>query len=226
MLEKIKVAILDDHQSIIDGYNYRLSTTPEIEVVAVAFFGEALEPLLNTHAVDVLILDISVPTSETNNNPYPILHIIPQLLEKYPGLFILIISMHDQRTIIQAVLEAGASGYILKDDRPMIQNLGSAVQSIANGGICFSRSLSSLLLDNDSRSPLLTARQSEVLSLLVAYPDLTTADTASRLNVAHSTVRNLLSAAYLRLGVRSRAAAIIEARRLGLVTPVELPPEL
>ena len=226
MTQKIKVAILDDHQSIIDGYKYRLSISSEIEVVAEAYTGEDLEPLLDRVPVDVLILDISVPTSKTNSSPYPILYLIPKLLDTYPDLSILVISMHDQRTIIHAVLEAGASGYILKDDQPMIQNLASAVRSIANGGVCFSRSLSDLLLDNTTENQTLTARQAEVLSLLVAYPDLTTADTAQRLNVAHSTVRNLLSAAYLRLGVRNRAAAILEARRLGLVTPDELPPEI
>ena len=226
MSKKFKVAILDDHQSIVDGYKYRLASNPEIEVVATAFFGEELEPLLKEHSVDVLLMDISVPTSKTNSNPYPILYLIPEFLNKYPALSILVISMHDQRTIIQAVLEAGASGYILKDDRAMIESLGSAVQSIAHGGICISRSLANLLMDNSSPSQGLTTRQAEILSLLAAYPELTTADTALQLNIAHSTVRNLLSGAYLRLGVRNRAAAILEARRLGLVTPLEQPPEV
>ena len=61
--EKVRVAILDDHQSIIDGYIYRLSSTPEIEVVATANYGEELEPVLAKYPADVLLLDLSVRTS-------------------------------------------------------------------------------------------------------------------------------------------------------------------
>ena len=81
--EKVRVAILDDHQSIIDGYIYRLSSTTEIEVVATATHGEELEPLLVKQPVDVLLLDLSVRTSPENSNPFPILHIIPKLLQSF-----------------------------------------------------------------------------------------------------------------------------------------------
>src|SRR5215211_4034572 len=84
--EKVRVAILDDHQSIIDGYIFRFSRTPEIEVVAIASYGEELEPLLAKHRVDVLLLDLSVRTSPENPNPFPILHTIPKLLQKYGHL--------------------------------------------------------------------------------------------------------------------------------------------
>src|SRR5690349_1187844 len=81
--QKVRVAILDDHQSIIDGYVYRLSSTPEIDVVATANYGEDLEPLLAKHPVDVLLLDLSVRTSHENSNPFPILHLIPKLLQRH-----------------------------------------------------------------------------------------------------------------------------------------------
>ena len=89
--EKVRVSVLDDHQSVIDGYIYRLSGTPEIEVVATATYGEELEPLLHKHRVDVLLLDLSVRTSPENHNPFPILHIIPKLLQQHPDLIILVI---------------------------------------------------------------------------------------------------------------------------------------
>ena len=92
--EKVSVAILDDHQSIIDGYLYRLGQTKEIEVVGTATHGEELEPLLARQAVDVLLLDLSVRTSGENSNPFPILHIIPKLLQKYSNMSVLVISMY------------------------------------------------------------------------------------------------------------------------------------
>jgi DNA-binding CsgD family transcriptional regulator len=65
----------------------------------------------------------------------------------------------------------------------------------------------------------LTPRQREVLSLLASRPYLTTAGMAEVLEVAPSTIRNLLSDAYERLEVPNRAAAIVKARQLGLITP-------
>lgn len=94
MSKKIRVAILDDHQSIVDGYVYRLEKDPQIEIVAMMGFGDELEPTLVKTPADVLLLDVNVPSSEENRNPYPILHSIPRLLQSHPDLNILVISMH------------------------------------------------------------------------------------------------------------------------------------
>lgn len=221
MCQRIRVAILDDHQSIIDGYIFRLSDMPDIEVVATANVGEALERMLAECDVDVLLLDVMVPTSEDNANPYPILHLVPQLLQTYPELVILVMSMHAQRSLIRGVVEAGVSGYILKDDYASIRELGSIVRSVAGGGIHFSQQAHAQLLRGSQEDETLTPRQREALSLAAAYPDLTAAQLAKRLEIAHSTVRNLLSGAYLRLGVRNRNAAVARARSLGLITPYD-----
>src|SRR6266496_4613561 len=219
--EMVRVAILDDHQSIIDGYTYRLSSTPEIKVVATATYGEELEPQLNKHRADVLLLDLSVRTSQENSNPFPILHVIPKLLQKNSDLSVLVISMFSEPGLMRALVEAGASGYILKDDPGAFRELGNIVLSVAHGGIYFSKKAHSVYLktealDNDG---VLTPRQMEVISLCAAYPDATTSDLAQMMTISNSTVRNLLSSTYLRLGVHSRTAAVEKAREMGLVTP-------
>ena len=217
----IRVAILDDHQSIIDGYIYRLSQAPDIKVVATATFARDFEGLLTTHKIDVLILDVFVPTAPDNSSPYPILHSIPKWLQKFPDLSILVISMYNRRNLVRSVVEAGASGYILKDDKPVIQELASVVRSIASGGVHFSQQAHQHLIKQLPKEPLPSSRQLEALSLCAAYPDATTAELAHILGVTHSTLRNLLSGAYLRLNVRSRTAAVAKARQLGLITPEE-----
>lgn len=219
--EKVRVAILDDHQSIIDGFIYRLSSTPEIEVVGSATFGEELESLLNKHRADVLLLDLSVRTSPDNPNPFPILHTIPKLLQKYPHLNVLVISMFSEPGLMRSLIEAGASGYILKDDQSAFRDLGNVVLSIAHGGVFFSRKAHSLYLQADTleNGDKLTPRQMEVISLCAAYPDASTAELAEMMSISNSTVRNLLSSLYLRLGVHSRTAAVEKAREMGLVTP-------
>jgi len=224
--EKVRVAILDDHQSIIDGYIYRLSGTTEITVVATATYGEELELILEQHPSDVLLLDLNVRTSPDNANPFPILHVIPKLLQKHSNLSILVISMFAEPGLMKALVEAGVNGYILKDDTAAFRELGNVVLSVAHGGIYFSKKAHSLYMQVDaiSGNDLLTPRQMEVISLCAAYPDASTSDLAQMMSVSNSTVRNLLSSLYLRLGVHSRTAALEKARALGLVTP--RPPSL
>ena len=221
MTNKIRVSILDDHQSIIDGYIHRLSENPKIMVAATMSYAEELEPSLAAHPTDVLLLDISVPTAPDNPNPYPILYTIPRLLDQYAGLSILVITMFNERQLVKSVMDAGASGYILKDDQSIIRDLGHTVLSIANGGIVLSRQAHQLLLRHDRAidSEQLTGRQLEALSLCAASPDWTTAELANKMSVTNSTIRNLLSGAYLRLGVHSRLAAVTKARELGVITP-------
>ncbi|HET9906703.1 MAG TPA: response regulator transcription factor [Anaerolineales bacterium] len=219
MSASVRVAILDDHQSVIDGYIFRLSQTSKIQVVATARFGQDLDSLLAKSSVDVLILDVQVATSIDNPSPYPILHVIPNLLKSYDGLAVLVISMYNQPSLIKAVMDAGASGYILKDDEPTIKELGSVISTIAEGGIHLSQLAYQQLFRKLPKESILTVRQLQILSICAAYPDATTGEIADKLGVAHSTVRNLLSGAYLSLHVRSRASAVDKARHLGLITP-------
>jgi two-component system nitrate/nitrite response regulator NarL len=218
---KVRVAILDDHQSIIDGFIYRLSSTPEIAVVATVTYGEELEPLLAKHQTDVLLLDLSVSTAPDNPNPFPILHTIPRLLQKYPNLNVLVISMFAEPGLMRSLIQAGASGYILKDDQSAFRELGNVVLSIAHGGVFFSKKAHNLYMQADhiENGEMLTPRQMEVISLCAAYPDASTAELAEMMSISNSTVRNLLSSLYLRLGVHSRTAAVEKAREMGLVTP-------
>lgn len=226
MDKKIRVTILDDHQSIVDGYLYRLGNVSQIEVVATIAYGDELETTLAVTPTDVLILDVGVPTGPANSNPYPILFVIPKLLQLYPELNVLVISMHAEMGLIKGVMEAGASGYILKDDRATVQELGNVVLSVAGGGVYFSQKAHRLYARSQSseNDELLSTRQLEALSLCAAYPNETTAQLAQRISVANSTIRNLLSGAYVKLNVHTRSAAIAKARQLGLITPDTLLP--
>ncbi|HVN14610.1 MAG TPA: response regulator transcription factor [Anaerolineales bacterium] len=222
MSKKVRVTILEDHPGIIDGYRYRLGANSIIEITNVLTYGEQLEPTLKESPSDVLLLDINVPTSEDNQNPYPILHVIPKLLETYPTLHILVISMFAEKGIIGAVLESGVNGYILKDDQKAIPDLANIVLSIAKGDIYFSEKIEKII---DPKGPdgtlSLSRRQKEVLSLCAAYPDALTSELGKMMGIEHSTVRILLSTSYIKLGVRTRTAAVIKARQLGVITPYE-----
>lgn len=220
MVKSVKVSILDDHQTILDGYRFRLADSSTVNIVATMRFGSEIYDTLEEHPTDVLILDINVPSSPENPNPYPILYEIPRLIQKYPNLAILVISMHNDRSLIRAVMDAGASGYILKDDQSILVDIENVIIAIAAGGISLSREVINILFLGDTTEDVsLSQRQLEVLSLCLAYPDDSTADLAQRMSISNSTVRNLLSGAYIKLGVRTRAAAIAKARKLGVITP-------
>jgi DNA-binding NarL/FixJ family response regulator len=223
---RVRVVILEDHQGIIDGYMYRLNRAPEIEVVGTAMYGEDLGPLLDRQPGDVLLMDINVPTSSKNHNSFPILHAIPELLNKHPHLHILVISRLNQPALIEALIERGISGYIFKNDQPSIQQLAKIILSTANDGVYFSPGAYPDLSEKGETSgcptSILTPRQQEILSMCAAYPDLPTAELAFRLGIVGSTLRNLLSNAYFRLEVRTKAAAIARAQQLGLLTDSNL----
>lgn len=225
---KIRVAILDDHQSALDSYTLRLASNPNITVVGAANYGNELGTLLESGPIDVLVLDVGVPNSVEDRSPYPILHLLPRLRTAYPLMAILVISLHDQHALVKAILDAGASGYILKEDREAIIQLAEVVTLINTGGIYLSQMLRSLLGNGGAKGDvqLLNPREKDVLSLAAAYPDLTTEALAELMSIAPSTVRNLLSKAYKRLHVRSRSAAIDKARRLGLIAPYVSDPTL
>lgn len=221
---KIQVAILEDHPGTVDGYIYRLSLSPNIEVVATARFGDQLEAMLAGHSVDVLILDVSVPASKDGHTPYPLFNVLPRIKKEYPSLTILVISMNKQRTLVRAVMDAGAKGYILKDDEQAFLKLGEIVTSVAAGGVYFSQQSYEALTNKPNLNDdveMLTERQREALSLCAAYPGYTKDKIARKLGIASSTLRNLLSDSYRRLKVNNLAAAIIKARQLGLITPLD-----
>ena len=218
---KTNVVIMDDHQSIVDGYVMRLSQSSKIGVVATVNFGNDLEPTLEKFPTDVLLLDISVPISTENPGTYPILHVIPKVMLLYPHLNILVISMFIERGLIRGIMNAGANGYVLKDDRNTMLDLANVVLTIANGGIYFSQKAHQLFLTDQitKTGEELSARQLEALSLCASYPDALTTELSKEMAVANSTFRNLLSGAYVKLNVRTRAAAITKAQGLGIITP-------
>ncbi len=218
----INVAILEDHQSIIDGYLYRLQGAPGIHVAATAKYGEELGAMLKQHhPIHVLIVDIQVPVSPKRQDVYyPVIKAIPGLLEKYPSMYILAITMHTQMVFVEELIEASVNGIIYKDETESIEKLAKIVEKIANGDFYFSEMASQKIkeIQKYNSKPILSARQREVLNLCAKDPDCTTKNIAEELGIKDSSVRTMLSLVYERLGVRNRTAAIEKARKLGLIS--------
>jgi len=223
MENTVRVAILDDHQSILDGFQYRLMHAKDIHVVASASYGEELLPMIRNNKVDVLLLDLSVPTSAENSNQFPMIFALRTLLDETPTLKVIIISNFKEKTLVKNAIERGVRGYIYKDDHASIQQLARIVMIVAAGGNYFSAG-AYFDMNEDSSKLHLTPRQKEVLEVASAYPDDSTDDLAGKLNISGSTLRNILSGAYTRLGVHTRSAAIDKVRQMGIIPAIKTPP--
>jgi DNA-binding NarL/FixJ family response regulator len=221
MTKNIQVAILDDHQAIVDGCRYRLSGVPDITVVGTAAYWSEMESLLAARDCDVLLMDINVPASPDNPLPFPILSVIVRLVAHCPKLSIVIFSMSAEPAFVKAAMAVGASGYILKEDATAMQQLAAVVRAVAAGNSYLSDKAQHCLQADADETVHLTRRQLQILSLLAFNPDLKLEALAEESNVAGSTVRNLLSDAYRRLGVTNRGSAILKMRQLGIATPVD-----
>ncbi len=222
----IRVAILDDHPVVADGYRYRLMKDTDIAVVCVLYFGEDLIPALCSHEVDILLLDMQVITSRTNETLYNTLHLVPEIHDRFPNVAILVISQFQQRAMISSMLNAGADGYILKDDHEAYDDLPGLVRVIAKGGMYLSARVRESLMSSDiyDPAPRLSPRQLEAISLCANYPNERIPELAQRMNMAASSLRVLLWDSYHRLGVNSRTAAMARARQIGILPPEGMHP--
>ena len=226
--DTIHIAIADDFPVVLRGFEGYLANAPHIKIVGTALYGDEVMPLLAQNHVDLLLLDLGVPTSRENKMPYPIFHVIPQVIELYPHISVVIITMYDDVSLIKAIMETGISGYIFKDDLYAMQEFGSIITSIVrDDGRYWSPEVRRILGVSENKNekvPSLTPRQLQVISLCATYPGKSTAQLAALMHIANSTFRNHLTDAYFKLGVPNRATAVAKARQLGLIVSGDPPP--
>jgi DNA-binding NarL/FixJ family response regulator len=124
-MKKITVAIADDHPIVISGLKSLLSLQPEIEIVGDVVDIDLLFELIEKHKPDILLLDISF--NEKSSLDY-----IKEIKNKSPKTKILILTMHEELSLLREALSKGASGFLSK--RSIYEDLLYAVKSIINGG--------------------------------------------------------------------------------------------
>ena len=224
----IKVVILDDHPLMRAGIRANVETSPAIEIVGEGSAGEHLEPLIRKHRPDVVLLDLQMPqrADELVRDGGPMFQALPSIRTmraRYPETRIVIITQHLLRGYLEQFLEAGVSGYLLKDD-VLSTELVSAIRTVRNGGVCLSRRASDELSTRPRGMPQpdhLTERHKEVIAALLKHPDAPLSAIAAQLGITEATLKNHLREIRDRLGVRTTKAALIKAVQLGLA-PVDL----
>jgi DNA-binding NarL/FixJ family response regulator len=147
--------LVDDHPLVRDGLRARLEAVPHFQVVAEAGSGPEALALLGTVRVDLVLMDLTMRDGGG-------IEATGQLSRNYPGVAVLILSMHDKLEYVTQAMQAGARGYVLKDAPG--KDIVLAIETVMAGGIYYSAALARQL----ARAPAqqdeqLTTREQQVL---------------------------------------------------------------
>ena len=206
---KIKVMIVDDQVILSEGIRSVLSSSDELEVIAVAHDGqEALDEMAEGEVPDVMLLDIRMPGMNG-------VVTTGEIKKRYPQVKVLILTTFDDSDYILSALNNGACGYLLKDiSAPaLIDAIVNAYEgdTILPAKIAKKIADSAKLVTSDRELRLRRAfgfSDREVEIAVMLYEGFNNRQIASALNLSDGTARNYISAIYLKLGCDGRAAAI------------------
>ncbi|MDQ3397980.1 MAG: response regulator transcription factor [Deinococcota bacterium] len=211
MAEAIRVVLADDHPLVRSGLRTTLEGEEDVVVVGEATNGHEAQALCLQEEADVLLLDLSMPGPSA-------LETITYLREHRPQLKVLIVSAYDDDAYVRALTKTGIGGYILKDEAA--ESVVHAIRAVRQGGTWLSQTVMRKLVEWRSSERTgadaftLTPRERQLLKLLARGWD--NARIALELNLADQTVRNYASRLYEKIGVNSRAEAIVWARKHGV----------
>jgi DNA-binding NarL/FixJ family response regulator len=206
----IRLLIADDHPVVRDGLSGMFATDPDFEVVGEAGDGAEAVRLAVELTPDVILMDLRMPGTDG-------VAAITELARRSVPVRVLVLTTYDTDSYVLPAIEAGATGYLLKD-APRAELL-RAVRAAADGQGVLSPSVATRLMSR-VRTPapeLLSQRELEVLELVAA--GTTNRDAAVRLFISEATVKTHLLHIYTKLGVTDRASAVAEAYNRGLLTP-------
>lgn len=216
----ISVVIVDDHPVVRDGLRGMFSGDPRFTVLGEA--GDGAEALVVVDAVrpDVVLMDLRMPTMDG-------VRAIRELRRRHAPVRILVLTTYDTDSDVLPAIEAGATGYLLKDVPR--EELFRAVVAAHRGEAVLSPSVAGRLMGHlrtPAREPL-SQREVEVLALIAR--GCTNRETAVRLFISEATVKTHLLHVYAKLGVRDRASAVATAFErgvLGTSAPTDRAPAL
>jgi len=132
-VSKIRIVVADDHHILLDGLRALLQKQKDVEIVGLYNNGRQVYEALNSLDVDVALLDINMPEMDGHE-------LTLKIKKEYPHINVIILSMHDDAGHIIELIDAGASGYLLKNvtDKELLD----AIKTVASGRLYFSAEVS------------------------------------------------------------------------------------
>ncbi|OFX52081.1 MAG: hypothetical protein A2046_06045 [Bacteroidetes bacterium GWA2_30_7] len=206
----IKVLIVEDHKILRDGLKAALSGNKEIKVIGECEDGNQVMDFLEKNPIDVILMDIKMPIMNG-------IDATQQVIEKYPNMKILVLSMHNEEAYITKIFKAGASGYILKNTS--ISEMIDGIKKVHSGEIFYSLEVANIMVSKYMNKTIkaksknftvtiddLTKREREIIKLI--SNEFTNQEIADKLFISARTVdthrRNLLQ----KLGVKNTAGLV------------------
>ena len=213
-MSKIRVFIADDHELVRMGLRTLLEGEPDIEVVGEAQDSDSAVQGAITARPDVLLLDLRMPGVGG-------VEVCRQVKEIAPEVAVLVVTSFDEDDEVFGVLDAGASGYLMKDTRP--DRVAHAIRSIREGQAVFDATVASRIISgrtngsngNAVLADPLSERELEVLELMAR--GLSNKEIGRTLWIGETTVKTHVSHILRKLGQGDRTQAVLAALRAGIV---------
>ncbi|MFI8993749.1 response regulator [Streptomyces sp. NPDC053542] len=205
---RIRLLLADDHPVVRAGLRAVLETEPDFEVVADVPTAEESVALAARLGVDVVLMDLQFAGEMRGPQA------TAEITARDGAPRVLVLTTYDTDADILAAIEAGATGYLLKDAPP--EELAAAVRTAAAGKSALAPAVALRLMDR-MRTPAaaLSRRETEVLQLVA--DGLSNAQISKRLFLSQATVKSHLVHIYTKLGVDSRTSAVATATAQGIV---------
>jgi DNA-binding NarL/FixJ family response regulator len=211
IMSTIRVVLADDHAVVRKGIREFLEEDSGIQVVAEAGDGEKVKALIHEYTPDVAVLDVRMPGATG-------IDVAAWIKAQNLPIRVLILSAYDDDPFVIAAIQAGASGYVLKNAEA--EQIIGAVRQVAMGRTVLpsdaAASLIRHVIDEKSLLPAsepLTEREREVLKLAAA--GMTNRGIGVQLSISDRTVQGHLASIYAKLGVNSRTEAVTKALQIG-----------
>ncbi len=212
---RTRVILADDHQIVLDGLRALLEKQPCVEIVDEVQDGLAAFKSARQHYPDIVIMDLTMPGMNG-------MEAIRRICDEVEDVKVLCLSMHSENRFVLAALEAGASGYLLKDCAS--EELLRALRTVKSGQLYLSPAIARTALDGyktrdtekSSVFSLLTDREREVLQLLAE--GFTTKEVATRLGLSLKTVGTHREHLMAKLDIHNIAGLTKYAIREGLTS--------
>jgi len=190
----ICVAVVDDHQIVIDGLEKIISESKRACLTGKAYNVAGCWKMLSVAQPDVLMLDIGLPDGSG-------MDLCPQIKAKYPAVHILMLTSYAEYTIISHVLNNGASGYILKNAMP--EEIMEGIITVASGKRFICEGVDTLLKKGDKNNIELTRRERELLQLIAK--GYTSVEIADKMCLGYETIRSYRKNLNLKLDAHNTA---------------------
>ena len=212
---KIRILIVDDHALFRDGLRAVLEHQEDMSLVGEASDAESAIRLAAELRPDLILMDLQLPGRSG-------VEATRDIRASQPSVKVIALSMYHDAGTVDAMIQAGAQGYVLKEARAA--ELMEAIRAVADGGAAFHPSVAAQVLERyrqmasgDASHTLGEFSERELSLLRLLAEGENNRSIAARLHLSEQTVKNLLSDIYRKLGVRTRSEAVAVALRQGVI---------